>query len=230
MGRIKRHDVKLSYEEEGKQYGRLTIVYTYVVEHSYGKLRHALCLCSCGKTKDIVYRQLNSGQTSSCGCLQKEVLGKRNHDNRKHGYRNTPIYYVWGSMKERILNKNNHAYKHYGGRGIGVEPRWIDKEKGFINFLADMGEIPKGYTLDRIDVNKGYYKDNCRWTTWTQQGNNRRNNRLITIDNTTKTISEWCNTYNLNKPAVYKRISKGWDLVEAIMIPVRSNKKRSKDE
>lgn len=85
-------------------------------------------------------------------------------------YPRTPTYRSWDSMKQRCLNKNNVAYNRYGGAGITVCTSWLD----YSNFLKDMGERPKGKTLDRIDGTKGYYKENCRWATVSEQ---RRNSK-----------------------------------------------------
>lgn len=88
----------------------------------------------------------------------------------RHGFKGTKIYKVWENMKSRCLNQKNTAYKNYGGRGITLSERWIR----FTNFLEDMGIPPEGMTLDRIDNDLGYFKENCRWASHTTQGHNRR--------------------------------------------------------
>ncbi len=92
-----------------------------------------------------------------------------------HGMDGTKIYYVWSSMKKRCLNVNHKAYHRYGGRGITVCDRWIGS---FESFYADMGDKPDGYQLDRIDNNKGYHKDNCRWVPPKLNARNRSDNKL----------------------------------------------------
>lgn len=86
-----------------------------------------------------------------------------------------PMYSTWAGMVARCCYKSAGNYKNYGGRGIKVCDRWLGKD-GFWNFVADMGDKPQGYTLDRIDPNGNYEKDNCRWADrYTQQGNRRKN-------------------------------------------------------
>lgn len=92
----------------------------------------------------------------------------------KHGHyrygKGTSTYNSWTAMKSRCLNPQNLRFSDYGGRGITICDRWLD----FRNFLEDMGERPKGLTLDRKDNNKGYEPDNCRWATWAEQLANRK--------------------------------------------------------
>ena len=90
---------------------------------------------------------------------------------RIHGMRNERIYGTWRSMKQRCHTKTHKAYNNYGGRGIKVCSEWLNS---FSAFYADMGTCPAGLSLDRIDNNKGYYKENCKWSTWEEQQFNKR--------------------------------------------------------
>ncbi len=89
-----------------------------------------------------------------------------------HGHtkgKRSPTYNSWRAMKARCKYKSHWMYSHYGGNGITYDPRW----ETFLNFLQDMGERPKGTTLDRIEGDKGYCKENCRWATPAMQAFNR---------------------------------------------------------
>ena len=89
-------------------------------------------------------------------------------------YNYGPLYNTYSLMKSRCYNRKNPKYKNYGGRGIRVCERWLGRSIGYANFVADMGERPKGTSLDRIDNDGNYEPNNCRWTTNTVQSQNRR--------------------------------------------------------
>ena len=157
----------------GKTFGRW-----YVIERT-PNVRPGVtvwkCQCECGMIKDhVLYTSLVAGRSNSCGCLRSDMLMKPASQTRSQ--RNT-TYRVWQSMKTRCYNANHPSYKEYGARGITICDSWL---ANYDNFLADMGPRPDLLTLDRVDNNLGYCKENCRWGTKCQQaGNTRRNVKVI---------------------------------------------------
>ena len=101
---------------------------------------------------------------SSLGCVTCDNH-RTSHNKSYH-----ELYSIWNSMKDRCLNSKHYAFKDYGGRGITVSEEWLNID----NFLKDMGERPKGLSLDRINNDMGYSKENCRWATWKEQSSNKR--------------------------------------------------------
>ena len=187
------------------RYGRLEIIGK--APNRNGQV-YMLCRCDCGTEKEIAFCSLRRGATQSCGCYRKE----KGPGNKRHGLADTKTHMTWMSMRQRCSNPNNPAYKNYGGRGIGVDPRW----ESFEAFLEDMGEAPENLTLERIDNDKGYGPDNCRWATRAEQGRNTRKCRLLTHKGETKTLKEWAIEYGINHQTLSKRLNNGWDLERAL--------------
>lgn len=208
----------------GKKFGRLTVLKR--MANDKHKKPMWLCKCDCGEEKIVLGLSLKSGNTKSCGCLQKEVVIKR---STKHGYnkrgKRYKIYNSWSDMIKRCTNPNVHNYNNYGGRGIKVCKRW---QHSFANFFEDMGEPPtKKHSLDRIDNNKGYCKSNCRWATPKQQQTNKRNSRLKTYMGKTQCISIWAEEFGINYDILYARIFRyGWSIEKALTTPVRKRRQR----
>lgn len=126
-----------------------------------------LCRCDCGEYKKILGISLSDGVTKSCGCLQKKTAAKL---RTTHGKSNSPEYRAWVGMRSRCNNPNKSNYRFYGARGVSVCKRW----GRFENFFEDMGNMPNGFTLDRIDPNGNYEPSNCRWASWETQYKNKR--------------------------------------------------------
>lgn len=129
------------------------------------------CRCDCGNRSAVVGSKLRNQTVRSCGCLHREQLAQGLHF--KHGFSLSPEHITWKTMNQRCNNPKVKCWPDYGGRGIKVCRRWQGPH-GFEHFIADMGLKPKGTSLDRRNVNKGYSPKNCRWATPTEQANNRR--------------------------------------------------------
>lgn len=213
----------------GVKFGRLT-----AVEHvgkGSGRSRNHFwrCQCECGAMVTVNGSCLRRGVTKSCGCLQKHIAKAAGDRTRTHGMTGTSTYNVWVGMVQRCHNANSKDYDRYGGRGIFVCDEW----QTFSNFLADMGERPEGKSLDRIDNDKGYSPQNCRWADAKSQQRNKRNSRLITHDGKTMTLVEWAEYTGINQRTLSGRLKNGWDEISAITTPVdrkfshQKNRKRA---
>ncbi len=169
------------------------------------------CICDCGKEVIVAGSNLRSGITSSCGCLQAE---NTSNANKKHGLSQlkSKEYNTWQSMRRRCNCVTSDDYPDYGGRGIKVCERWDN----FSNFLDDMGKAPSKYSLDRIDVNKGYSPDNCRWADSKTQARNKTNNRWLSVNGIKKTLAEWAEVSGTDRRNIHKRIARGWTIDQAI--------------
>lgn len=198
----------------GQKFGRLTVVER--AKNNKGGSARWLCQCKCDKRVVVQASNLKNKNTQSCGCLQKEMAYKSNY---VHGCcdKNNPTYQTWQQMVQRCTNPNNKSYKNYGSRGIHVCEAWLK----FENFLQDMGKHPKGMTLDRVDNDGNYCKENCRWTTYKQQNRNYRRNILIKINDETKCLMEWCERYGLKYQTIYMRLRRGWTIEEALELTIR---------
>lgn len=197
---------------EGMRFGRLQVVSFSRSRLSEKSGEYSLmwnCLCDCGNTNEVSTNALNSGNCKSCGCLKVELTSIR---SMTHGKTLSKEYLVWQAMKTRCNNPNSVNYKDYGGRGIKICERW---ESNFENFLSDMGEVSKGMSIERIDVNGNYEPANCKWASRSEQSRNTRRNRILTFNGISKCLIDWAKDLGIDQASLRERLEK-WSLEKSL--------------
>lgn len=188
----------------GNEFGKLTVIKDLGKGH---KEYEWLCRCECGNETVSTTSYLRSGHKTSCGCLRWK-------GTPTHGMAGTRIYMAWQNMKRRCNDPINNSYANYGGRGISYDSKW----ETFEGFLEDMEE---GYsdtlTLDRIDVDGNYSKDNCRWVDRVIQANNMTTNHIIEYKGEELTLAELARKYDKDSDLIKRRIAHhNWDVERAL--------------
>lgn len=195
----------------GEKFGRLTVKERVGIK---GKSSLWLCQCDCGNYKEVTLQNLRQG-TKLCGCLTKEISSERGKKSNigirstKHGKFGTKLYNVWSGMKRRCYNCNSNYYKEYGGRGIIVCDEWKNGFQNFYNWSINNG-YKDGLSIDRINTNGNYEPSNCRWATWKEQQNNRRNNIRIEYMGKKYTFAELSKILGIKERTLRGRYEKGW--------------------
>ena len=193
-------------EMTGQRFGRLVVIAEGQTGCSGAK--RWVCKCDCGNiTKPIYGASLRKGMTQSCGCLQKERVGQT---AKKHGQYNTKLYKVWCSIKRRCFAPNDKQYINYGGRGITMCPEWKDSFEAFQKYVSALPNFgTTGYSIDRIDNEKGYEPGNIRFASQKEQCNNTRHNLSIEIDGVSKNLSQWAESSGVSASTIYCRYKRG---------------------
>ena len=200
----------------GKKFGRLEVLC-----YSHRNKNHEpfwTCKCDCGNTIVIRGADIKNGHTKSCGCLQREMIKQR---STTHGMEGTRLYRIYCGMISRCYRPSQKNFPRYGGRGIKVCDEWLNGFEAFCKW-AMLNGYSDNLTLDRIDNDKNYCPENCRWTTRKEQQNNKRNNRLITYNGKTKTMQQWADELGMDSRTIYNRINcLHWSIEKALSTPVK---------
>lgn len=185
---------KLVNDLTGKRFGRLTVI---GVEDNGKRKTYYACQCDCGNVKVVRSDALLSGCTVSCGCKKKEQDRINLTANHSHKMSGTRMYNIWVGLKGRCNNPNDPRYDRYGGRGISVCDEWNTSFQSFYDWAINNG-YSDDLTIDRIDNDGNYEPTNCKWSTNKEQCNNRATNINIKIGNATKTLTEWCEIFDVD--------------------------------
>jgi hypothetical protein len=180
------------------------------------------CRCDCGTEKAILGAHMTrtTDPVVSCGCWRREMPKIRDSKpGRQTDGKRAPEYTAWCGAKDRCCRKGARSYPDYGGRGIVMCDEWRDS---FDAFLADMGTKPgPEYSLERQDVNGPYAPWNCVWALPVEQGNNKRNNVLLTFQGRTMSVSQWARELGMKVLTLYQRIRRGMSIEDAFTAPLR---------
>ena len=208
----------------GGHFGRWEVLdFKFKKSKKNKNLRFCLCKCVCGRVKLVGSYELLNGESKSCGCLHKEVVGKINY---KHGLfinRKIPREYdVYKQMRQRCYNKNHISYKNYGARGIKVCDRW---KESFLNFLEDMGPRPGDtYSLERKDNNIDYTPGNCIWILRKNQNKNKRNSLIVYYNKKKYALVDLAKELNIGYCRLRKNLIKHKYSVEKTVGLLKNNK------
>lgn len=203
----------------GQKFGRWTVIARS--ENNKENRAMWLCRCECGNEKIVVGKDLREGKSLSCGCLKSEILKKI---KTKHGKSNFKLLYVYYTMKGRCYNKNDIHYKYYGERGIIICKEWLDDFKNFYTWAINNG-YQEGLSIDRIDNNKGYFPENCRWVTQKEQCRNTRKNHIVTYNGKTQCLSAWAEELGIKRSTLQRRLRVGWSIEKALTTLIKQKNK-----
>lgn len=146
---------------------------------------------------------------------------------KTHGLSKTRLHIIWHSMLGRCKYEYTNSYNNYGGKGIKVCEEW---EKDFMNFYnwAMSNGYQENLTLDRIDNNKDYSPENCKWSTKIEQANNRKTNKYLEFKGKIKTRAQWCREYGISQTTLYDRLKRGWTIEQALTISTKGVNRKVK--
>lgn len=172
-----------------------------------------VCSCSCNNIITTDSASLIRSKTRSCGCLQKESI---RYLATTHGQSKTKAYRVWKAMWSRCTNENVQAYSSYSLR---TPP---DSWKSFSEFIKDMGQPPSTlHSIERINNNLPYSKNNCKWATPAEQNRNTKRTLAIVFNEETRCLKDWPKTIGIKYNVLRDRLAAGWSVERAFRTPVR---------
>lgn len=192
--------MRIAVDMSGKRCGMLTVQRRAESRHEGA---HWLCQCDCGDEAVISGKNLRKGQVS-CGCYRPRAI--------THGKSETRTFRAWTDMRRRCSLPQRQEYVNYGGRGISVCDRWAS----FENFLADMGEVPDGYSIERKDNDGNYEPGNCCWIPKADQAKNRRNTHYLIVNGQRIHMSEAARRAGIGVTTLHYRLKAGWPAERAV--------------
>lgn len=218
----------------GQRYGKLIVIKE--VERHYqqsGKpVRRWLCKCDCGNEKVIYQSSLRSGNTKSCGCgceeNRKKIMMKLGH-HINNNYLYPKLTNTIMAMRCRCNNPNSNEYYRYGGRGIKICDEWMDKKAGISNFInwALNNGYKDGLTIDRIDNDKGYFPENCKWSDRFEQMSNTSKSKKITYQGKQYCFASLGRKIGVSSSTINKWYQKGnktgEEIIKAIEQSIKEN-------
>lgn len=172
-----------------------------------------VCECICGNITVNRVHDIRRGKSLSCGCLRREITSARasTHKLKKH-----PLYQVWKGIKQRCCNRNSERFNDYGGRGISLCDEWTNNPQAFIEWSLANG-YKQGLQIDRIDNDRGYSPDNCRFVTAQINCNNTRRNRMITFNGKTMSVTAWAREIGMPPQTLFSRLDRSkWTIEKAL--------------
>jgi hypothetical protein len=197
---------------KGDKFGALTILEVFRFAGDRKGKTWCSTKCECGKVSDHQLGSVVRGAAASCGCR-----GKPNISVNKREWR------IWWNIQERCYLSCHQSFKDYGGRGIEMCKEWKDS---FEAFFRDMGKAPsEKHSINRINNDGNYCKENCRWATPKEQGRNKRNNKRINFLGKDVCISEVVEEFKVPRARVCGRLDGGWSPLEAICVPKGSTRR-----
>jgi hypothetical protein len=206
----------------GQHMPNTRLIFIQEVPRTNPKVRRATFQCACGNVVDLDIAWVVHLNTTSCGCYRSEVVAEKNTKHSHAVRENTSgAYRSWQAMHQRV--KANPLYAH-----VNVCDRWSGDD-GFANFIADMGDRPEQFSIERRDNSKGYEPSNCEWADRITQATNTSNTVLVSIGDETHSINEWCRIKGIVYHIIKQRRRRGMSIEDAITTPLNESKRGRKN-